>query len=351
MNSFRSVSVITDSFICFKDDKYVLSTRGSNILFFLIAKNIQKKYGAHFEIYQPGFNNYKFKFSNLLINVIKSKNFVDYKRSLNGINFDTDIVHYNNIDLFNEKYKSKYVTATIHTNAFLEKESANKWLKGIIKQIDKVIVVNTEYLKEFKSVKLIRNGVPENTFKYDLSNRREFPFFNILFPNLDAPKKNRRFAIDLIRELNNRNKYKFRLLLTGEQENLDLQKDWYEFVGQKMYGEEMQTLYRESFITIIPSISESCSLCALESMSSGTPVIANNIYGISDYIKNDFNGYLVSVKDMDKWISQIYTLIEDRKEYRRIQQNARTTIVKEYNLERMANEYYLTWLNIFNENN
>ncbi|HBB64575.1 TPA: hypothetical protein DCZ77_01190 [Patescibacteria group bacterium] len=350
-NLFKSISIITDDFISKNDNSFTLSPRGSNILLFSIIDNIQKRYGIKFEIYQPGVEDLKIEFRGMIVNIVKSRDFLDFKNELRSIHFNSNVIHYNNIDLFNGKIHNSYVTTTIHTNAFLEKEEAKKWLKDSIKEIDEVVVVNTQYVKEFGDVKLIKNGIPEKIFEYCLDKRRISPQIDILFPNLNTTKKNREFAIDLIRELNKKKKYKFKLVLTGEEEELLLKNEEYEFVGKKNWGKEMNMLYRNSFITIIPSLTESCSLCALESMSSGTVVIANSIFGISDYIENNFNGYLIDVNNIEGWIERIFTLIEEPKEYLRIQQNARNTVIKEYNLERMSNEYYSMWLRLFERKN
>lgn len=350
-NSFKSISIITDNFISVQDNTLVLSPRGSNILLFSIIENILKNNNIHFEVYQSGIKDYEIDFKGISVKIVKSKNFSEFKNKLKNTQINSDIIHYNNVDLFNGKIPNSYITATIHTNAFLEKVGVKKWLKGAIKLIDEVVVVNTKYVEEFESVKLIKNGISKDIFKYDSKKRNIYPQIDILFPNLNTFKKNRDFAINLIKKLNKNKKYQFKLVLTGEREKLPLKNEEYEFVGQKNCGEEMNKLYRNSFITIIPSLSESCSLCALESMSSGTPVIANDIYGVSDYIKNNFSGYLIDINDMEKWVARIISLVEDSKEYHRIQRNARNAVVKEYNLRRMSNGYYSMWLRLFEKTN
>ena len=51
------------------------------------------------------------------------------------------------MNLFIPPYNASHITATIHTNAFLEKESARNWLKKYISDFDKIIVVNEAYLE------------------------------------------------------------------------------------------------------------------------------------------------------------------------------------------------------------
>jgi len=350
-NLFKSISVITDNFLSKKGDTLELSARGSNILLFSLIQDIQKKGDIHFEVYQQGMEDSCIQFKGITVHMIKCNSFLDFKKKLKEIKFNTDIVHYNNIDFFSGKIPNTYLTATIHTNSFLEKEDAKEWLHENIGLLDEVVVVNSEYMKEFKGTILIKNGIAKEIFEYNSKERnRSFPV-DILFPNLNTFKKNRDFAINLVKELNSSSKYQFRLILVGEKEELSLRDEEYKFVEEKSWGKEMNRLYKESFITIIPSFSESCSLCALESMSSGTVVIANDIFGIRDYVKDGKNGCLIDVRDMDEWKKRIFSLVIDSKEYARIQQNARNTVIKEYNSERMSKEYYSMWLRLFEKRN
>jgi glycosyltransferase involved in cell wall biosynthesis len=353
MNLFESVSVVADDFIRPKGDLYILSTRGSNILMFTIAQHISKKRDIKFEIYQPGKKNICVDFKGISVNFVKCVDFFDFKNKLKSIEFSGDVVHYNNIDLFNGSITHKHITATIHTNSFLEKESANIWLKKNKNLIDEIIVVNTEYVKQFKGVKLIKNGIDENIFKYNPIRRKNFSTINILFPNLNSPKKNRNFAIKFIKNLNTKYKkrIKFRLILTGKYEKLPLSQDEYVFEGEKLWGKDMNQLYRDCQFTIIPSISESCSLCSLESMSSGSVVLANDIPGIRDYFRDGIDGYLIDVKNIEKWEDRVISLVDDTDRYLRTRQNARDIILKEYNSERMSNEYYSMWLNLLEDKN
>jgi glycosyltransferase involved in cell wall biosynthesis len=209
-----------------------------------------------------------------------------------------------------------------------------------------VVVVNRAYKELFPSTTLIKNGIPKEVFNYCSYKQLEKPL-KIFFPNIDSPKKNRAFAIDLIEKLDEKHKGIFKLILVGEKENLNIDNKLYEFVGLKKWGQEMSALYRNSFITIIPSISESCSLCTLESMSSGTVVIANDIPGIRDYVLNNKTGFLISVNDFRKWVKKIETLLRDQILYDRIQKSAKDSIHENFNVERMAEEYYLMWLKLF----
>jgi len=347
------ISVISDSFFLFENSEIKISPRGSNILLWNVLRILLKTKDIKFEIYQLGSEDLVFEYGGLIIHTLKAKDFFDYKERLKKISFDSDILHFNNIDLFSIKNKC-ITTATIHTNAFLEKDSAKRWLNKNAFSFDRIVVVNDEYLKKHSHLKerivLIKNGIPLDIFQFKKKEFIKNKDIKILFPNLNSPKKNRGFALELIQELNKGvNKYK--LLLTGESEELGIERGFYDFVGRIEYGKNMSKLYQSCAITIVPSISESCSLCSLESMACGTVVIANDIPGISSYIKNKIDGYLIPTTNIQQWISIIEMLVNTPKEYSLIANNARNTVEKEYNSERMAYGYYNMWINLIQRKN
>jgi len=343
-----AISVICDFFLEIKAKKYSLYKRGSVIQIYLILKKLVDDKKINVEVYQMGKENKEVDFNGIKVNIIESKNWDDYKQKLNYQCFKGDIIHYNNIDLYLESIKGKIITATIHTNAFLEKSEAMKWLDEVNNKLSRLIVVNSAYYnkmtKKYKNVKLIKNGICLNKFKY-LTIKMIDNTINILFPNLDLPKKNRAFAIELIKKLNEVSHYNYKLLLVGNKDTNFNENESIEFIGETEPGKEMNASYHNAYITIIPSISESCSLCALESMASGTVVIANNTIGIKDYVSNGKTGYLVNIGDMKKWIDTIELLVEDENHYRLIQKEGRKNIENYFNIERVAQEYYNLWLN------
>lgn len=342
------VLVISEGFLVCEDKEIKISRRGSDILLWNIIRVLIKTKNIKFELYQPGDEDSKIEYQGLTIKTLKSKNFFDYREKLKKISFDSNILHYNNIDLF--AIKSKCITtATIHTNSFLEKNSAHKWLKREAPFFDSIVVVNKEYVNKYRNlggkIKLIRNGIPLETFEFIKKEFVNSKDIQILFPNLNSPKKNRSFALELIKRLNKK-QTKYKLILTGEPEHLSIDRKFYDFVGKIDYGKDMAKLYQDCFITIIPSLSESCSLCSLESMACGTVVIANDIIGISNYITNKKDGYLISTSNLERWVSTIERLVNNPKDYNLIANNARNKIEKEYNSEKIANHYYNMWINL-----
>lgn len=97
-------------------------------------------------------------------------------------------------------------------------------------------------------------------------------------------------------------------------------------LGSVEHG-NMKFLYSAADIVLIPSIhsegmEEATSISALEAMASGVPVIASNIGGLSDIIKNNFNGILVPDGDVKSLKETILELSNNFELYENISKNS-----------------------------
>ena len=90
---------------------------------------------------------------------------------------------------------------------------------------------------------------------------------------------------------------------------LNLQ-DQVEFVGSKPQ-ELLPLYYSAADITVMPSHYESFGLVAVESMASGTPVIASNVGGLSYTVKDGETGFLVPEENHFALAEGVHTLLEE----------------------------------------
>jgi glycosyltransferase involved in cell wall biosynthesis len=81
-------------------------------------------------------------------------------------------------------------------------------------------------------------------------------------------------------------------------------------------GEELAQAYASSDVFVFPSRTETLGLVALESMASGTPVVAVNAGGVRDIIVEGVNGFLYKPGSIDDLLKKTRPLLEDC-EYRR----------------------------------
>lgn len=90
---------------------------------------------------------------------------------------------------------------------------------------------------------------------------------------------------------------------------------------------KMNKLYNAADVVVIPSIlsegmEEATSISALEAMASGIPVIASNISGLKNIIKNKFDGILISEKNEKEFADTIYAILTNKEMYESISRNS-----------------------------
>lgn len=109
-----------------------------------------------------------------------------------------------------------------------------------------------------------------------------------------------------------------------------------EFVGSK--PQEMLPLYYSAAdVTIMPSHYESFGLVAVESMASGTPVIASNVGGLSFTVVDGETGYLVEQENHFQLAERVHTLLKNSELRERMGEQA-SVHAQQYSWEKIATQ-------------
>lgn len=87
-------------------------------------------------------------------------------------------------------------------------------------------------------------------------------------------------------------------------------------------------------IFCLPSLTEGFNRSLLEAMSCGLPVVATDIDGNREIVKDGINGLLVPSKDPNSLAYAIIKLIEDKDTSKRIGQRARQFIIENFSIEK-----------------
>jgi len=106
--------------------------------------------------------------------------------------------------------------------------------------------------------------------------------------------------------------------------------------------EHASRLYAQSDIFVLPSYHENCPLSLLEAMSSGVAVIAANVGGVPEIIRNGENGIMIN-NDVKELTDAIVKLVEDPSLRRSMGSAARKTMEDNYSWKiaaEMTNSYY-----------
>ena len=95
--------------------------------------------------------------------------------------------------------------------------------------------------------------------------------------------------------------------------------------------------YNSADLLLFPSnYGEGVPTVILEALSTGLPTIASDISGCKEVIKNDFNGYLIEISDIEKWCHKIIYLIENNEKYKYLSINGRETVKESFKISYLA---------------
>ena len=96
-------------------------------------------------------------------------------------------------------------------------------------------------------------------------------------------------------------------------------------------------------LLMLSSDYEGLPMVILEAMSFGKPVVASNVGGISEIVRNDINGYAIE-NNAQLFAEKIQCILEDEKLYRKFSNSSLEIFQKELTIEKMVKGY----MNIYN---
>src|SRR5437016_1507522 len=121
--------------------------------------------------------------------------------------------------------------------------------------------------------------------------------------------------------------------------DLGLTSERCEFLGRVPY-EAMPTLYRQVDAVVLPSFTESCPMVALEAMACGTPLIAADVGGVSEIVRDGETGWLFPAGDADGLVSCIRAVLDDTVRREPVRARARAWAEANASIDRMAGETF-----------
>jgi glycosyltransferase involved in cell wall biosynthesis len=178
------------------------------------------------------------------------------------------------------------------------------FLRGFLKNSDKIIALNEDYKNMFRrrySLLDEKFKVIPNATKFEVVKKPRLSLHSpvrLLFVGRMSVDKNIPILIKAVSSLKDKDVHLY-LVGDGEekQKNLELVKKYgldkkVTFVG-RLDSKKLYNKYLDSDIVLLPSKVECFGSVLLEAMATGKPVIASNIPGIRSVIKDGYNGILI----------------------------------------------------------
>jgi glycosyltransferase involved in cell wall biosynthesis len=135
-----------------------------------------------------------------------------------------------------------------------------------------------------------------------------------------------------------------KLIIAGSGENInkylpeDYDSNRYEILNRFIGTDEMVQLFKRSTLSILPYIEASQSGVAALAYGLGTPIIASNVGGLSELIKDGEDGLLVPPGNTRKLADAIIRLLKDQPLQQQMRQSLSTRCNQDLNWSNIANQ-------------
>lgn len=235
-----------------------------------------------------------------------------------------------------------FLRKPVHVHAY---RWVNRWVSKIVVVSNSIrdMVITTEG-EPSEKIEVIYNGVelPANPAAPALAELKDH--IVIMHVASLSPVKGHLFLLEAFKKILVKFK-NVKLVLIGEDMlNGSLQKqadqmglkDNVLFLGER---KDVSSLLTIADICVLPSLSEGMSNAILEYMAAAKPVIATNVGGNPELVKDGYNGLLVQKEDAEGLKEALLTLIQDKEKSRIMGLNGLSKVKQEFTMEAMIAHY------------
>jgi glycosyltransferase involved in cell wall biosynthesis len=122
-------------------------------------------------------------------------------------------------------------------------------------------------------------------------------------------------------------------------------QEWVSSGAVERWGrrDDMPEIYPQTSIVCLPSYREGLPKALLEGASCARPIVAFDVPGSREIVKNGINGYLIPFKDEDALESKLIKLINNPKLCSTMGKAGRTIVVKHFSQKIIANKTFAVW--------
>ena len=101
---------------------------------------------------------------------------------------------------------------------------------------------------------------------------------------------------------------------------------------------------------ILSSKREGFPMSILEAMAAGLPVIATNVGGIPEIVRDGQNGILVPPQDQNSLVNAICRVLDDSELANNLARRARMSVEQSYSIQAITEAYTKIYLSVFQRN-
>lgn len=120
------------------------------------------------------------------------------------------------------------------------------------------------------------------------------------------------------------------------------------WLGQR---DDILALTALSDIYVLPSYREGVPRTLLEAASMGKAIVTTDTVGCREVVRDEINGYLVPVKDVEILVQKIEILIEEEDTRKIMGENGRIIAIKEFDVKNVVKQYLALYKELYKEGN
>nr|MBU1327692.1 glycosyltransferase family 4 protein [Candidatus Omnitrophota bacterium] len=233
------------------------------------------------------------------------------------------------------------------------------WVEKILALFtDKIITVSYELKRELsqefkiapeRKIEVIELGFElEELFKLPTKNKTEI--INIGVVGRLVPVKNHKMLFRAVKNL------KAKIIIIGDGEMRQELERYAEELGIKDIVEfrgwvkDLKAIYEGLDIVALTSLNEGTPVSLIEAMAARRPVIATNVGGVKDIVKDGASGYLVESENVEEFAKKLLELIKDPEKRRRFGECGRNIIKNRFSKERLIKDTEKLYNNTLQKN-
>jgi len=106
------------------------------------------------------------------------------------------------------------------------------------------------------------------------------------------------------------------------------------------FQKDMFRVYKESDVVVLPSYREGLPKSLIEACAVGRPIITTDTQGCRECVTENYNGYLVPVKDTEILSLRMETLINDPEMREKMGKNSRVLAEREFSVDKVIEAHF-----------
>ena len=172
-----------------------------------------------------------------------------------------------------------------------------------------------------------------------------------------VPIKNHKMFLDAARKILATSHYSLttKFIIVGDGELRQELEEYVDKIGIRQHvvflgwRRDLESIYADLDIVCLTSLNEGTPVSLIEAMACGKPVVATDVGGVKDIVKESINGLLVPSGDVDGFRSAIINILQDNEKRMRMGDNGREFVRANFGKGRLIEDTKRLYENLLKE--